>query len=67
MTLLTQYTIKVVKLKERKSNFKTLIVAQKAQNTRFLKKTIELLINTKLTKFMKTIKKLAKKQSINIF
>jgi len=65
--LLTQYTIKVVKLKERKSNFKTLIVAQKAQNTRFLKKTIELLINTKLTKFIKTIKKLAKKQSINIF
>jgi len=64
--LLTQYTIKAIKLRKRKSNFKILIVAQKAQNARSLKEIIELLINIEFTKFIKTIKKLAKKQSINI-
>jgi len=60
LTLLTQYTIKVVKLKERKSNFKTLIVAQKAQNTRFLKKNNRTLNKYKAYKVYKNNKKASK-------
>ncbi len=60
MTLLTQYTIKVVKLKERKSNFKTLIVAQKAQNTRFLKKNNRTLNKYKAYKVYENNKKASK-------
>jgi len=58
--LLTQYTIKVVKLKERKSNFKTLIVAQKAQNTRFLKKNNRTLNKYKAYKVYENNKKASK-------
>jgi len=60
LTLLTQYTIKVVKLKERKSNFKTLIVAQKAQNTRFLKKNNRTLNKYKAYKVYENNKKASK-------